>query len=296
MRVRSIWNCAATLNNLTVNFGSAVDIGAGTLTVSNSVTNYGTLRQTKSVSGNQTCANIAGLPLKRCYTLSPAGTHPSANIKFYYTQAEMQASQTFSGLNIWHYNDVTVKWDPVTRDGDNGDCTAGRLDCYVQGNNISSYSPFVLEHTDPLAVNLVSFTAAPASDHNIISWETASELTNQGFYIWRSLTPDAPTTKLTPFLIPSQSPGGTDGYVYSYNDFDLASGGTSYYWLEDVDLNGTVTRHGPVPVSASGSGDSPSTVTLTSLQGSSSTSALPLMALALALLAGAGVVVVRRRS
>jgi LPXTG-motif cell wall-anchored protein len=94
------------------------------------------------------------------------------------------------------------------------------------------------------------------------------------------------------FLIPSQAPGGTGGFEYTYNDYDIASGVTYYYWLEDVDLSGTVTRHDPVQVTA---GNAPNAVTLTALQGSSAASALPLVALGFALVAGLGVVAVRRR-
>ena len=97
--------------------------------------------------------------------------------------------------------------------------------------------------------------------------------------------------KLNQYVIPSQAPGGTDGFAYTYNDFGITSGVNYYYWLEDVDLNGTVTRHGPVLAA----GSEPTAVTLTALQGSNSTSALPLVALGLSLLVGVGVVISRRR-
>jgi uncharacterized repeat protein (TIGR01451 family) len=146
----------------------------------------------------------------------------------------------------------------------------------------------------PMAVNLASFTATPAGDHNALAWETVSELRNLGFNLWRGASASAPDVKLNPYVIPSQAPGGTDGFAYSYDDFDITSGDT-YYWLEDIDLNGTVTRHGPVQATEPGTSNSPSAVTLIALQAGSSTSALPFVAMGLALLVGAGVVVRRRR-
>ena len=69
------------------------------------------------------------------------------------------------------------------------------------------------EFTDsfgPLAVNLASFTAVKAGDHNTLAWETTSELHNLGFNVWRGTSAIAPTVKLNQYVIPSQAPGGTD--------------------------------------------------------------------------------------
>ena len=46
--------------------------------------------------------------------------------------------------------------------------------------------------------------------------------------------------------MPSHSPGGTAGAAYSYQDFDVQPGQTYWYYLEDVDLSGLATVHGPV--------------------------------------------------
>jgi hypothetical protein len=49
-------------------------------------------------------------------------------------------------------------------------------------------------------------------------------------------------------LIPSRSPGGDQGAAYDFLDGTAVPGGAYYYWLEDVDLNGGRTRHGPLLV------------------------------------------------
>ncbi len=281
-------------NVLTINSGAVVVVPAGlTQPHANTANNNGTLRQamtvnsgtgqflriknvagsadtyfgvdiatantvsiTVSVSGNQpSCPNALGFPVKRCFEITPEN-QVSADVKFYYTPGEMQLGQTFDNLRVWHYNNATHDWDGPFATANGGGCTGVRIDCYVQADGINSYSPFVLKVSAPTAVNLASFTATPSADHNLIAWETASELHNLGFNLWRGISASAPDVKLNEYVIPSQAPGGTEGFAYSYDDFDITSSVTYYYWLEDVDLNGTITRHGPV----STSGDTPTAI------------------------------------
>lgn len=162
------------------------------------------------------------------------------------------------------------------------------------GNNLYQTGVNVSNGT-PLGVILASFDArsitSEGGDHNVIAWETASELNMLGFNLWRGTSASAPMVKLNSFVIPSQAPGGTDGATYGYDDLDITSGLTYYYWLEDVELNGTVTRHGP----AVALGDIPTAVTLTDLQANSRATNLPWPMLGL-LGAMAALVMLKRRS
>jgi hypothetical protein len=47
-------------------------------------------------------------------------------------------------------------------------------------------------------------------------------------------------------LIPGQMPGSPVGAVYTFLDDNVVTGMTYYYWLEDVDVYGVATPHGPV--------------------------------------------------
>lgn len=102
----------------------------------------------------------------------------------------------------------------------------------------------------PLAVSLASFTATPGEDSILLEWETVLEIDNLGFNVWRSNSPDAPTTLLNEELIPSQAPGSGQGFAYSWQDNDVEAGTTYYYWLEDIDSGGVTTLHGPVSATA----------------------------------------------
>jgi CSLREA domain-containing protein len=117
----------------------------------------------------------------------------------------------------------------------------------------------------PLAVLLAGFSAEGQADRVLVQWDTVSEMGNMGFNLWRGLSPAGPDRQLNTSLIPSQAPGSTQGYSYQWTDqTDLVSGATYYYWLEDIDLNGIVTRHGPVSATLA----APTAVTLSGLSAS----------------------------
>ncbi|QLQ06585.1 MAG: hypothetical protein HZY76_11420 [Anaerolineae bacterium] len=103
-----------------------------------------------------------------------------------------------------------------------------------------------------------------------VTWETNSELGNTGFNLYRGVSPDGWDRQLNEALIPSQAPGSPSGFTYTWEDrADLVAGVTYYYWLEDVNVDGLPTVHGPVSVVFSAP-----TVTLGGAQGSP-TAALP---------------------
>jgi hypothetical protein len=72
-------------------------------------------------------------------------------------------------------------------------------------------------------------------------------LENRGFNLYRGASSAAPDRQLNETLIPSQSQGNPGGFVYTWEDrADLVSGTSYFYWVEDVDIYGTATMHGPV--------------------------------------------------
>ena len=64
--------------------------------------------------------------------------------------------------------------------------------------------------TAPSAITLASFTAAAQSDDQV-TWDTASELDNAGFNLYRDTTPGSIGVKLNDALIPSQGPNSPEG-------------------------------------------------------------------------------------
>ena len=87
----------------------------------------------------------------------------------------------------------------------------------------------------------------------LVEWSTASELDTAGFNIFRSEDPQATGQRINLELIPASEDSQTGG-DYTYIDKDVSSGHTYYYFLEDVNADGTASRHGPVIVKAQAGG------------------------------------------
>ena len=99
----------------------------------------------------------------------------------------------------------------------------------------------------PTAVELVRFETQSDGEAIRVQWETAAEIDNLGFHLYRAEAPDGTWTRLNDRLIPSQVPPGSPvGASYELVDEDVELGITYYYRLEDVDLRGNTTSHGPV--------------------------------------------------
>lgn len=76
-----------------------------------------------------------------------------------------------------------------------------------------------------------------------------------GFNLYRSEIPDGPYVKVNATLIPGASDPLLGGR-YAYTDTNVVAGRTYYYKLEDVELDGATTVHGPIEVVAEASGSS----------------------------------------
>ncbi len=98
----------------------------------------------------------------------------------------------------------------------------------------------------PTSVDLFSFTATSYWKQIVLEWVTVSETNNLGFNLYRSTSPDGPKVKINADLIPADS-GSVYGATYTYIDTsNLKRNTIYYYWLEDIDISGVATMHGPV--------------------------------------------------
>ncbi len=106
----------------------------------------------------------------------------------------------------------------------------------------------VLEGVDlSMAVELIEFGGAREPDGSVtLRWRTASEFKHAGFRVWREEA-YGHEFLVTPQLIPPSSAGELGGGSYVLTDPDSPIGALRY-WLEDVDVSGHATRHGPVTI------------------------------------------------
>jgi hypothetical protein len=107
----------------------------------------------------------------------------------------------------------------------------------------------------PTAVELAAFTARGRSGAIEIGWETASELSNLGFHLYRATSAEGPYERITGVPIPGlgSSPSGA---TYRFLDSGVSFGASYFYQLEDIDASGRTERHGPVSAEASVGGPS----------------------------------------
>jgi len=113
------------------------------------------------------------------------------------------------------------------------------------GDLTSDNQVFTFAVPKPTAVELTSFFATGVPGGVRLDWQTASELNNLGFHIYRSLSPGGPFERITSSLIAGLGTSPV-GKSYSYIDSGLEPGKIYYYKLEDVETSGRTKLHGPV--------------------------------------------------
>lgn len=174
--------------------------------------------------------------LTRYWTVTANGiTNFTCTAAFAYVEADVVGTE--SNIQALRYHDGNwTAGDPV-------DATNHRLTMTV--NLFSDFTGGAL----PAAVKLLTFAARPAASGVLLTWETASEHNNVGFNLYRSASLQERGEKVNAGLIPSRSPGGGEGASYNFLDATARPGQTYFYTLEDVDLNGRRTVHGPAAIS-----------------------------------------------
>jgi hypothetical protein len=96
-------------------------------------------------------------------------------------------------------------------------------------------------HAEPTAVELLYFRVnRPAGGDVNLSWATAAEVDNLGFYIYRASTINLGDAERIHF---EPAGGGSAGHTYGFTD--SPGEGSWYYWLSDIDTHGVETFHLP---------------------------------------------------
>jgi hypothetical protein len=108
------------------------------------------------------------------------------------------------------------------------------------------------------AVKLISFTATRYDGGVLLRWQTGYEVNNLGFHIYREAAGER--VQVNPSLVAGSALFAGAGTVltagrgYIWRDQLPENGPPAEYWLEDVDLNGQRTLHGPISPSTGGYG------------------------------------------
>ena len=123
------------------------------------------------------------------------------------------------------------------------------------GNNGANWTFNATCTGAPTVVKLASFTATGIGGVVKVQWVTKTEIDNRGFNLYRSTKKDGAYFKLNQEIIPGLL-SSVFGRAYTYYDKGLVKGRIYYYKLEDIDLSGKSTLHGPVKVEWMGNSNS----------------------------------------
>lgn len=129
------------------------------------------------------------------------------------------------------------------------------LYCYFDGaiDDIRIYNRVLTEDEidqlsePPTLIELLAFDANPHGPNVRITWETATEIDSEGFQLWRKADGEQEFIRITESLIPAEG-GPLSGASYTYEDIGVEMGRTYWYKLEDIDIYGHSTFHGPVEI------------------------------------------------
>lgn len=105
--------------------------------------------------------------------------------------------------------------------------------------------PTTTTTVEPTVIELTFFNASPGYKQIILQWKTEAEIDNAGFNLYRAAKENGSYIKINTELIPAKG-SATQGAAYEFVDKNVHNRKTYWYKLEDIDINGVSTLHGPV--------------------------------------------------
>jgi uncharacterized repeat protein (TIGR01451 family) len=159
-------------------------------------------------------------------------------------------SISVGGLVIVTINVTANTFSSSTQSTNTATISSTTTDPNTSNNSSSSLSTIL----SPTAVQLASFHALPRQGGGVLlEWKTREEIRNLGFNVYR--LDGASRVRLNPSIIAGSAlliRGGRPQHAAkTYQWFDPNGTPQSAYELDDVDLNGTRTSHGPVSMDVS---------------------------------------------
>jgi hypothetical protein len=170
---------------------------------------------------------------KRFWRIEPTGTG-SVDVTFTYAESEIPVTgEEANGMVAQRYNTSTNKWEAALP-GQISNTTTNT----VTVNGITNFSPWAIsKKSNPLPVELLSFSAICYEGIATILWSTASETNNDFFTLQRSI--DAREWE----TLDNIQGAGNSNVVTSYSYTDLSPyANTTYYRLKQTDFDGTQTE------------------------------------------------------
>jgi hypothetical protein len=140
------------------------------------------------------------------------------------------------------YKDL-MEGDVIVKNSSGYAFAAHIADFSYSGYPGTSSAFFATQKTTLITLSL--FTAKASNAHVNLDWETESELDNAGFNIYRSEQVDGTYEQINAELIPARG-SIVSGAKYKFIDSSTKNRKMYFYILEDIDIFGYRTQHGPV--------------------------------------------------
>jgi len=196
-----------------------------------------------------------GVARKWTFTGAPS---VSPTIYLHWDNAQGDGVNFSSGSKIWKFSGST--WQLIGTAGvpvDDGSGTRMMVSFpSTLGGKADTEGQYAVSGgDDTLPVELSSFTIA-MNAYNMVTlqWVTQSETNVSGFRIYRNLEDRLDTATQLSTFIPATNTSQMQVYVFT--DEEVTSDGIYYYWLENLDLDGTMETHGPITIQVSLTGQS----------------------------------------
>ena len=158
---------------------------------------------------------------------------------------------TFGTLDDDYHLQMIPTPSPCINVGDNSAPNLPSEDFEGDSRIISTVVDMGADEADYTTIIELEYLDAVGQDGAVlIAWGTASEVDTEGFNILRSTEEDGEYAQINDVLIPAEG-GLLSGADYEYVDNDAENGTTYWYKLEDVDIHGVGTLHGPVSATPS---------------------------------------------
>ncbi len=138
---------------------------------------------TVTIRGAQNCTTDgASAPVQRCFDIAPSGEPPvQGNVRLYYASSEANGN-TETAAAIYHWNGTS--WDLLGADATS---TGGGASRWVQVNNVSAFSPFLVDDAAPTAITLTRLAARSGGGAGLPLAAGVFLMLTAGVWAWRSV-------------------------------------------------------------------------------------------------------------